>query len=319
MAFPKRAKILLAFTAIYLIWGSTYIGILFAIQSIPPFLMAGSRFFISGIIMYSVARLSGAPTPQPAMWRSAFIVGACLLGCGNGGVTIAEQWVPSGVASLLVATVPIYMALLVWLAGSAGRPKPLVAIGLAGGFVGVGVLVGPALTNLSTNSSNHFALGVGILLLGSLIWSIGSLYSRHAISSPSLILAAGQQMICGGALLFLMGIASGEMRGFDVARVTTRSAWAFVYLVLIGALIGYTAYFWLLRHCDPAKVATYAYINPVVAMLLGTLFAHESISFRTMVGAGLIVGSVALVISGQQLATRRAQSITPADAVDCAT
>jgi drug/metabolite transporter (DMT)-like permease len=253
------------------------------------------------------------------MWRSAFIVGACLLGCGNGGVSIAEQWVPSGLASLLVATVPIYMALLAWISGSASRPRPMVGIGLAGGFAGVGVLVGPALTNPSSGSSNHFALGVAVLLLGSLIWSIGSLYSRRAISSPSLILAAGQQMICGGALLFLVGVASGEMRGFDVTRVTTRSAWAFVYLVVIGALIGYTAYFWLLRHCDPAKVATYAYINPVVAMLLGTLFAHESISLRTMMGAGLIVGSVALVISGQQLATKRGPLVTPADAVDCAT
>jgi len=181
-------------------------------------------------------------------------------------------------------------------------------------------LVGPALTNLSSASSNHLALGMGILLLGSLVWSIGSLYSRTAPSSPSLILAAGQQMICGGGLLFLVGLAFGEPHRFDFAKITPLSIWAFVYLVLIGALIGYTAYFWLLRNCDPAKVATYAYINPVVAVLLGILFAHETLSLRTIVGAGLIVGSVAVVITAQQLQPKNEKTLTiRAEAVDCAT
>jgi drug/metabolite transporter (DMT)-like permease len=320
MPQPKKITVILAFAAIYLIWGSTYLGILFAIQSIPPFLMAGSRFFISGLIMYSIARLSGAPRPTSITWRSAFVVGGCLLLCGNGGVSISEQWVPSGLASLLVATVPIYIALLGWLSGTAPRPTPIVWLGLIGGFVGVGILVGPALTNLSSASSNHLALGMGILLIGSLIWSIGSLYSRTAPSSPSLILAAGQQMICGGALLFLVGLAFGEPHQFDFAKFTPLSVWAFVYLVVIGALIGYTAYFWLLRNCDPAKVATYAYINPVVAVLLGTLFAHETLSLRTILGAGLIVGSVAMVITAQQLQPKASRPVPAgAEAVDCAT
>jgi drug/metabolite transporter (DMT)-like permease len=316
----KRLPVILAFAAIYVIWGSTYLGILFAIQSIPPFLMAGSRFFVSGLIMYSIARLGGAPRPTKITWRSAFIVGACLLLCGNGGVTISELWVPTGLASLLVATVPIYMALLGWWFKAAPRPTAVVWLGLIGGFVGVGILVGPALTSLSSGPSNHLALGMCILLVGSLIWSIGSLYSRKAVSSPSLIMAAGQQMICGGGLLFLVGALIGEGHRFDIGNVSALSIWAFVYLVLIGALIGYTAYFWLLRHCDPAKVATYAYVNPVVAMILGTLFAHENLSLRTLFGAGLIVGSVAVVITAQQLAPRRSRSApTPAEAVDCAT
>ena len=159
-----------------------------------------------------------------------------------------------------------------------------------------------------------------ILLVGSLIWSIGSLYSRTAVSSPSLIVAAGQQMICGGALLFLVGLMFGEPHRFDVTKVSALSLWAFVYLVLIGAIIGYTAYFWLLRHCDPAKVATYAYVNPVVAMLLGTLFAHETLTLRTLFGAALIVGSVAVVITAQQLAPKSTRPVaTAAEAVDCAT
>jgi drug/metabolite transporter (DMT)-like permease len=320
MAQPKRLPIIAAFAAIYLIWGSTYLGILFAIQSIPPFLMAGARFFISGVIMYLIARLSGSPRPTAITWRSAFIVGGCLLLCGNGGVSISEQWVPSGLASLLVATVPIYMALLGWIYGIGPRPSGIVWLGLIGGFVGVGILVGPALTSLSSGASNHLALGMCILLVGSLIWSIGSLYSRTAVSSPSLILSAGQQMICGGALLFIVGLISGEPHRFDVTRVSALSIWAFIYLVVIGALIGYTAYFWLLRHCDPAKVATYAYINPVVAVLLGTLFAHETLSLRTVLGAALIVGSVAVVITAQQLQSQNARPITAAaQPIDCAT
>ena len=319
MPQPKRITIILAFAAIYLIWGSTYLGILFAIQSIPPFLMAGARFCISGSIMYVAARLTGSPRPNQVTWRSSLIVGGCLLLCGNGAVSISEQWVPSGLASLLVATVPIYMALLGWLTRIAPRPAPIVWLGLIGGFIGVGMLVGPALTTVMTTSSNHFALGVCILLLGSLIWSIGSLYSRTAVSSPTLILAAGQQMICGGTLLFLVGLAFGEQHRFDLANVTPLSMWAFAYLVVIGALIGYTAYFWLLRHCEPAKVATYAYVNPVVAVLLGTLFAHESLSPSTLIGAGLIVGSVAVVITAQQFAPKPAQPLTTHKAVDCAT
>src|SRR6266446_8825621 len=275
MAAPKRIWIIIAFAAVYLIWGSTYLGILFAIQSIPPFLMAGVRFFSAGVIMYGIARFQGAPKPEGSTWWSSLIIGACLLLCGNGGVTISEKWVPTGLASLLVATVPIDIALLGWITGTAPRPTPIVWLGLIGGFIGVGVLAGPAFTKSSISPDHHLALGMSILLLGSLIWSIGSLYSLTAKSSPSLFLAAGQQMICGGALLFLAGLGLGEQRGFDLRQVTWLSVGAFVYLVLIGALIGYTAYFYLLRHCDPAKVATYAYVNPVVALLLGTAFAGE--------------------------------------------
>ncbi len=147
---PRKFALIAAFAALYLIWGSTYLGIRFAIESIPPLLMAGTRFFLAGMIMYVIALWQGAPRSSFAEWRTAFIVGACLLFCGNGSVTVAEQWVPSGLASLLVATVPIYIALLAWITGSAPRPRPLVLLGLAGGFVGVGILVGPALTAPAT-------------------------------------------------------------------------------------------------------------------------------------------------------------------------
>ncbi len=299
MPAPKRIWILLAFASIYVIWGSTYLGILYAIQSIPPFLMAGSRFVLAGLIMYGAARGQGAPKPDLVTWKSAAIIGGCLLLGGNGGVTLAEKWVPTGLAALLVATVPIYIALLGWITGMAPRPTPAIWLGLIGGFVGVGVLVGPAFA--AGSSGNHLAFGMSILLIGSFLWSLGSLYSRRIRSAQSLFIGAGQQMICGGALLFLAGIIRGEPKQFSFTQITWLSWGAFAYLVLIGALIGYTAYFYLLRHCDPAKVATYAYVNPIVAMLLGTAFAGEALTLRTILGAGLIIGSVAIVIMAQHM------------------
>jgi drug/metabolite transporter (DMT)-like permease len=297
---PRKLILFAAFAALYLIWGSTYLGILFAIKSIPPLLMAGTRFFLAGIIMYLIALWQGAPRPSFAEWRTALIVGACLLFFGNGGVTIAEQWVPSGLASLLVATVPIYIALLAWLTGAAPRPRPLVLLGLAGGFVGVGVLVGPALTAPPAGGSQHAGLGMLILLFGSLMWSIGSLYSRRARNTASPFLSSAQTMLCGGGLMIIAGLLHGEARDFHLSQMTELSLGAFAYLVLIGAVVGYTAYIWLLRHCDPSKVATYAYVNPVVAVLLGAFFAGETLALRTALAAAIIISSVAVVITAQQ-------------------
>ena len=302
---PKsKITVIVAFAALYLIWGSTYLGILLAIQSIPPLLMAGARFLLAGAILYAGARLSGASSSSPVEWRTALIVGACLLLGGNGGVTLSEQYVPSGIAALLVATVPIYIAVLSWLFGMAKRPSAITWTGLAGGFIGVGLLIGPALHSATPGGSSRAWIGMVILLCSSLIWSAGSLYSRTAKNAPSPFLAAGQQMLCGGALMLIAGLAAGELRHFDPHRITAQSLGAFVYLVLIGGIIGYASYAYLLRYCDPSKVATYAYINPIVAVLLGAMFAHETLSLRTVVAAGLIIGSVALVITAQQFTAR---------------
>ncbi|MEO7723478.1 MAG: EamA family transporter [Chthoniobacterales bacterium] len=296
---PRKFLVLAAFAAIYTIWGSTYLGILLAIQTIPPLLMAGVRFFLAGVIMYLIALWQGAPKSSLAEWRTALIVGACLLFFGNGSVTIAEQWVPSGLASLLVATVPIFIALLAWMTGSAPRPGPLAMLGLAGGFAGVGILVGPALL-APPGGSRYAGLGMLILLFGSLLWSVGSLYSRRASNSRSPFLSSAQTMLCGGGLMIIAGLAHGEARQFHLSQITAVSLGAFAYLVIIGAVVGYTSFIYLLRHCDPSKVATYAYVNPVVAVLLGAFFAGETLSLRTAIAAGVIVGSVALVITTQQ-------------------
>jgi drug/metabolite transporter (DMT)-like permease len=299
MAQPRKLLVVSAFAALYLIWGSTYLGIRFAIETIPPLLMAGARFLLAGFIMYAIARWQGAPRGSLANWRTALIVGACLLLCGNGGVTLAEQYVSSGLASVIVATVPIYMALFAWWSGLAPRPTPIVWLGLAGGLAGVGILLAPAL-HFSPDETRHPGTGMIILLFSSLIWSAGSIYSRKAKSAAPPLLLAAQQMICGGTLLALAGVFMGEHHRFDASRISVLSIGSFAYLVIIGALVGYTAYFFLLRHCDPAKVATYAYVNPIVAVILGALFAREALTGRAVLAAGLIIGSVALVITVQQ-------------------
>lgn len=298
MAAPKKLWIVLAFSAVYLIWGSTYLGIRFAIASLPPFLMAGTRFFLSGVTMYAIARIAGAPKPTAATWKTGLIIGACLISAGNGGVTIAERWVPSSLAALLVATVPIYIALLGWISGTAPRPSPMVWLGLIGGFLGVAILVGPEFAAPAGHRS--VAFGMSILLVSSLLWSIGSLYSRHAKNAASPFLAAGQQMICGGLVLIFLGSVTTEYRKFHLSDVTSVSIIAFFYLVVVAGLIGFPAYVFLLRHCDPAKVATYAYVNPIVAVILGALLAHEAISIRTLIGAALIVAAVAVVVMAEQ-------------------
>ena len=275
MPAPTKIRIIVAFAALYLIWGSTFLGIRFAIETIPPFLMAGARFLIAGVIMYSIALSQGIGKSSWANWRTSLIIGACLLLAGNGGVTISEQYIDSGLAALIVAVVPIYIVILGWASGMTPRPVPIVWLGLVGGFVGVGVLLGPALS-FSSNGGRHPAIGMSILLVTSFIWSAGSLYSRTAKHAASPFLTAAQQMLCGGLLLLLASFATGETRHFHPNSMSILSLASFAYLVLIGAVIGYTAYIWLLRHCDPAKVATYAYVNPIVAVLLGAAFAGET-------------------------------------------
>src|ERR1700719_2307748 len=230
MASPRRLSIIFAFAAIYLIWGSTYLGILFAIQSIPPFLMAGSRFLIAGLIMFAIARTQGPLRSTAVEWRTSLIVGACLLLGGNGGVTLSEKFIESGLASLIVATVPIYITLLGWLFGMTPRPAPIVWLGLAGGFLGAGLLLGPAL-RFSSGSGSHPAIGMSILLVGSFLWSAGSLYSRTAKHSASPFFAAAQQMFCGGVLLMLVGLFVGEPKHFHPGDKRTTLVGAFHYVI----------------------------------------------------------------------------------------
>lgn len=302
---PGKGSILAAFMAVYTIWGSTYLAIRYAIESIPPLLMAGSRFLIAGILIYAVARLHGASKPTPRMWFTSAVVGAGLVACGNGGVTVAEKFIPSGVTGLMIASVPIYMALFGWLAGLERRPTKLVWSGLLGGTAGVGLLLqGFDITSTSAILSSRTVIGLLILLATSLIWSVCSLYSRVGFQSPSPFLAAGQQMICGSTILMATAMLVGEQH-FDFRQLTRSSLIAFTYLVVCGSLIAFPAYVFLLHHCHPAKVSTYAYVNPVIAVILGATIGQERLTLPMIAGGILIVLSVVVVITGQQLVTRK--------------
>ena len=293
----SRAQVVAAFAAVYVVWGSTYLAILFAIETIPPFLMAGARFLASGAALYAWTRLRGGPRPTRANWRAATVVGAFLLVGGNGGVVWAEQRVPSGLAALLVATMPLWMVLLDWWRGGGVRPTGRTWAGIAVGFLGLGILVGPA-ELLGGGAADP--LGAAVLLLASVLWAVGSVYSRRAALPESPFQATAMEMLAGGALLVLVGSAAGEWGRLDPAAVSGRSLAALAYLVVFGSCVGFTAYIWLLRHVEVAKVSTYAYVNPVVAVFLGWLLAGEPVTARTLAAAAVIVVAVAFITSSKK-------------------
>jgi drug/metabolite transporter (DMT)-like permease len=287
---PSRAKLIAAFAAVYTIWGSTYLAIHFAIETLPPFLMAGVRFLTAGGILYLWARLRGAPRPAAVHWRSALIIGGLLLLVGNGGVVWAEQRVTSGQAALLAGTVPLWMVLLEWLRPGGKRPSAATFAGLGVGVAGMLLLIGPGGSDGGLDLLGALALG-----LAAFTWAVGSLYARGARLPSSAALTTAIQMLAGGALLFTAGLFMGEWGGVELAALSTRSLLALLYLVVFGSLIGYSAYIYILGNASPASVSTYAYVNPVVAVVLGWALAGEELTVRMMVAAGIIVGSVVLL------------------------
>lgn len=294
-------KVLMAFLAVYFIWGSTYLAIKYAVGSIPPFFMAGLRHGLAGLMMIIYARHRGQRTSTPVHWRSAFIVGGLMLGVGNGGVTWAEQTVPSGLAALLVATVPLWMVLFNGLIWEKSVPKVLDMLGVVMGLCGVAILVGPE--DILGGERIEWA-GAIALMVAAIGWSFGSLISRHAPLPSSPVLATGMEMFAGGVVLLLAGLATGEWSRLNFSAITPLSAVAFAYLAVFGSVIGFTAYVWLLKQTTPAKASTYAYVNPIVAVVLGWLLADEELSARTLLSAAVIVASVAIVSLGRKLYSR---------------
>lgn len=289
---PPLWLVLAAFAAVYGLWGSTYLGIRIAIQSIPPMLMAGTRFFTAGVLLYGCMRLRGAPRPQPVHWRNAAIVGALLLLIGNGGLTWAELTVPSNIAALIIASTPLWMIIFDWLRPGGRRPHGAVFAGLFLGFLGVALIIAS-----KDHAGHHVAapLGAFVLLAAALCWAAGSVFSRHAAQSASALLAVSMQMITGGALLLLAGFILGEHHRFHLATITTASRLAFFYLLIFGSLIGFTAYVWLLQVSTPARVSTYAFVNPLIAVILGRLFLHETLPGSVLLAGSLIVAAVVLI------------------------
>lgn len=288
----SRGSILAALAAVYIIWGSTYLAIRFAVETLPPFLMAGVRFTVAGAILYGWRRARGVPRPTAAQWKAATVVGALMLLGGNGGVVWAEQWIESGTTALIVASVPFWMVLLDWLRPSGHRPPARVWAGILIGFGGVLLLMG------GPGTAPEYTTAFIVLLLASIAWAAGSLYSRSA-SLPAPLLATGMQMLTGGLLLLLAGAATGEVGGLDPGAFSMRSVLALLYLIVFGALIGYSAYVWLLRVTEPALASTYAYVNPVVAVILGWLLAGERMSLGITLAGAVIVAGVVLITTSR--------------------
>jgi drug/metabolite transporter (DMT)-like permease len=283
-----------AFAAVYLIWGSTYLGIRYAVESIPPFLMAGTRNFIAGLLLYAFARMRGDGPPTRAQWRDAAIAGGLMLMIGNGGVTWAEQMIPSSVTALLIALTPVWMVLFDWLRPRGTRPGPVVLLGLAVGFAGTAMLAG----GRWNGAGPAYGWGVAALMAASICWALGSVFNRNADKPASPFLSVAMQMIAGGGLLLGAATASGEWKTFSASQVTWLSFSAWLYLMLAGSLIGYTAYVWLLHATTPARVATYAYVNPLIAVLLGCTIGREPFSRDVLVAGTLIIAAVVLVLRG---------------------
>lgn len=287
-----KNRTIMAFAAVYLIWGSTYLGIRFTLETLPPLLSAGLRFFLAGTILYAIARFKQkAPAPTMAHWKSAAFIGACLVVGGNGSVVLAERYVPSGIAALMIATTPLWMVILQWLWHRGRRPSLGVWIGIAIGFLGVTLLVLP-------DSSQGHAIHLGgalTLVLAAMSWSVGSVYSRKAPHPDNPFLATSLQMLTGGALLFLVGFLRGESSMVHFDQFSAKSIGAFFYLLIAGSLIGFTAYIWLLKNVGIAKASTYAFVNPVVAVFLGCVLAQEPLSPRILLAAALVLVAVIFI------------------------
>jgi drug/metabolite transporter (DMT)-like permease len=287
----SRAKVLTAFGLLYVLWGATYLGMKIADESMPPLVMAGMRFTLAGVILFAILLTRGARAPRALEWRTAAIVGGALMG-GNATVAVAVTLVPSGIAALLVAMSPIWFVLFDWMAPGGRRPTRLVMIGLALGVVGAAVLIGPS----SIVGGEHVSpFGATILIAGSVAWVAGSIYSRHAPRHESPFVMTAAQMLLGGIVVLAAAAALGEFPAFHLAAVTLRSWAAFAFLVIFGSLVGFTSYIYLLAVSTPAKVSTYAYVNPLVAVFLGWALAGEPVTARVLVAAGLILGAVGLM------------------------
>jgi drug/metabolite transporter (DMT)-like permease len=286
---PPRTRVILAFATVYLVWGSTYLAIRVAVETMPPFLLAGVRFLIAGALMLGWLRLRGMVLPDARRWFHSAIAGSLMLLGGNGLVVWAEQTVSSSLAALLVALTPVWFALLDWSHPAGKRPATYTVFGILIGFGGVALLVSG---NKSGVPVSQNPWGVAALVSAGFFWAAGSLWSRYNGKSDSPWMNAALQMICGGAALLLLSLVRGEPQHFNFSRASTESLLALLYLIVFGSWIGFSAYVWLLKVSTPARVTTYAYVNPVVAVVLGCLVLGEPLGVRTLWAAAIILVGV---------------------------
>jgi drug/metabolite transporter (DMT)-like permease len=302
-AHASSVRIAVALGALYVVWGSTYLAIAVAVDTIPPFTGAAVRFLIAGGLLYLATIRTGDPaTDRPGRleWRDAAIIGGLLLAGGNGLLAVGEQTVPSGIAALIIATLPLWVAVLGRLFFGVVLTRTIV-VGTVIGFAGVAVLVGPV-----GGSGSLDPLGVLVVLLSPVFWATGSLFSRTAHVPRRPLVGTAMQMLAGSAILFVVAALTGDLFRVDLDAITPASAAALAYLVLVGSLIGYTAYVWLLRVAPISLVATYAFVNPVIAVILGSLVLAEPLEPRTLVAGAIIVVAVAVIVRSRGGESRRA-------------
>jgi len=286
--------VLVAFAAVYLVWGSTYLAIRIGVESFPPLILAGLRHVVVGMLLYPIFRYKTGIRPSAIHWRTAIVAGALLLFVGNGGVSWAEQTVPSGITALLVATVSLWLVVVDWLRPGGVRPLPRVTMGLLMGFAGMALLVGPAHLG---GSERVDPWGAAVLVVASLAWACGSIYSKHGGMPSSPMLGVAMQSFAGGVMLLIVALITGEFRQLHVGAISLRSWLALVYLMAFGSGIGFSAYIYIIHKSTAARVSTYAFVNPVVALFLGWLIAGETITLRTVIAAAVILTAVILVIT----------------------
>jgi drug/metabolite transporter (DMT)-like permease len=299
----SRVKLLAAFAAVYFVWGSTYLFIHFALKDLPPFTLASARFLTAGIILYTWMRLHGAPRPRPREWRACFITGGLFFLCGNGAVVWAQQRLPSGIAALLVVIVPLWVVMLEWIRPPHKRPRALTFAGVVVGLLGLALLLGPNAFSRDAVIDPTAAL---ILACGSLCWAFGTLWAQRAPLPKSPVLTASMQLLAGGVLLGIVALTTREVFEVSLSNISLTAILSMLYLIFFGSILAFTAYGWLVRVAPASRVATYAYVNPVVALLLGWLFASERLSGRTLIACGVVVVGVALITGG----TARGNEIT---------
>lgn len=296
---PSKSALIAAFGAIYLIWGSTYLGIRIAVETMPPFLMAGARFLVAGIIITGFIAFQRGLKATAAQWRDNAIIGGLLCLGGNGLVSWSEEKVPSGITTLIISASPVFIVLMDWAIhayfkdGKRGtKPTPIIFLGLALGIAGLAVLVGP---DVFTGVGGLDPWRVAGLIGATIFWGAGMMYMRYAHNPLEPFAASGIQMLCGSVWLLLAGIFSGEFGRLDLGGITARSFGAWCYLVIFGSLIGFSTFTWLMKHSTPARVSTYAYVNPIVAVFLGWLVLHETVSPRIFLAAAIIIAGVAII------------------------
>lgn len=302
-----RSQIILALLAVYFIWGSTYLFIHFATETMPPLLMMGIRNFIAGGVLYLFARFRpGGSVPTVNHWKSAVLLGSLLLVVANGGMALALRTIPSGIGALLVAMLPIWIVLLNWFAFSRQRPNLPVTAGLLLGTIGLVVLVGPG--KFSSGAPLNW-VGVAIIMVGVVSWGLGTLLAPKLPLHPSQLQATAMQMFAGGVVLLVCSFIY-EQPSLDVwAQFTPKAGWSLLYLIVIGSWIGFTAYAWLAQNAPPHITATYAYVNPVVAMGLGWAFGGEKLGGQSVLAAAIILSGVVLITSQKRLRKEPAETV----------